>query len=241
MLSNQTSDFDARVIRLGIATMGAGVIANFIPVLYVWFTYGAIPPFADIMKIWAVAATAFGASWTVQIPSYFPVLGLGGTYIAFLVGSVPEIRLPASTMAQKVTGVEQGSPESKVISTMAIASSVFVSVFIITLFTFIGAAVIPMLPQFIQKSFNYVLPAVFAAVLVEFSSKYLKVGLATLAFAVIFMLFAKTYGVPDWVRSPCIIVAGIFIARLVYKLDMKNAEGQAAKKNGVSQAVEPQR
>ena len=228
MLSNAAhTEFDARVIKLGIATMGAGVIANFIPVLYLWFAYGTIPPFTDILKIWAVATAAFGASWTVQIPSYFPVLGLGGTYIAFLVGSVAEIRLPASAMAQKVTGVEQGSPESKVISTIAIASSVFVSVFIITLFTFIGAAVIPHLPALVQKSFNYVLPALFSAVLVEFSSKYPKVGLSTLAFASVFMLGTKAVAIPEWLKSPCIIVAGIVLARLFYKLEKKSTGNRA--------------
>ena len=221
------SEFDAKVIRLGMVTMAAGVIANFLPVLYVWLVLGVIPPVADIFKIWAVATAAFGASWTVQIPSYFPVLGLGGTYIAFLVGSVGEIRLPASAMAQKVTGVEQGSAESKVISTLAIASSVFVSVFIITLFTFIGAAVIPHLPALVQKSFNYVLPAVFSAVLVEFSSKYLKVGVSVLLFAALFMLVARVVPIPEWLKSPCIIFVGILIARFFYKNEKKSARASA--------------
>jgi hypothetical protein len=222
MLNNQSGyDFNARVVKLGITTLSAGIIANFIPVLYVWLAYGIIPPLADIMKIWVVAAIAFGASWTVQLPSYFPVLGMSGTYVSFLVGSVAEIRLPASAMAQKVTGVEQGTRESEVISTIAIAGSVLVSAFIITLFTFIGAAVIPLLPKFIQKSFNYILPAVFAAVFLEFSSRYLKVGLVTLAFAVIFTFVGTTIKIPGWLWSPCIIVVGVMIARFFYNLERK--------------------
>ena len=170
------TEFDARVIKLGIATMGAGVIANFVPVLYMWFVYDTIPPFTDILKIWAVATAAFGASWTVQIPSYFPVLGMGGTYIAFLVGSVAEIRLPASAMAQKVNGSGAGlSRKQGDFHDSHRQFSIRFRVHHYPLYV-IGAAVIPHLPALVQKSFNYVLPALFSAVLVEFSISILNWG-----------------------------------------------------------------
>jgi hypothetical protein len=221
-LDRYERDFNALVVRLGVATMGAGVIANFIPVFYLWLVYGAIPPFGDIVKIGLLATTAFGASWVVQLISYFPVLGMPGTYVSFLVGSVAEIRLPASAMAQRVTEVEQGSREAEVISTIAIAGSVLMSAFIITLFTFIGSAVVPMLPKIIQKSFDYILPAVFAAVLLELSRKYLKVGLTTLAFAVLFSFLGKAVELPGWLWSLCIISGGILIARFFYLQEKKS-------------------
>ena len=215
-------DFNALVVRLGVATMCAGIVADFIPPIYVWLAYGAIPPVGDIAKIAVLATTAFGASWVVQLISYFPVLGMPGTYVSFLVGSVAEIRLPASAMAQRVTEVEQGTREAEVISTIAIAGSVLMSAFIITLFTFIGSAVVPLLPKLVQKSFDYILPAVFAAVLLELSRKYLKVGLATLAFAVLFSFFAKAAAMPGWLWSLCTIAGGILIARFYYLREKKS-------------------
>jgi hypothetical protein len=215
-------DFNTLVIRLGIATMTAGIVANFLPPVYVWLVYGAIPPFGDIVKIAVLATTAFGASWVVQLISYFPVLGMPGTYVSFLVGSVAEIRLPASAMAQRVTEVEQGTREAEVISTIAIAGSVLMSAFIITLFTFIGSAVVPVLPKLIQKSFDYILPAVFAAVLLELSRKYLKVGLTTLAFAVAFSFVGKALAMPGWLWSLCIISGGVVIARFFYLQEQRS-------------------
>jgi hypothetical protein len=224
-----TLDFNARVVKLGVATLSAGIIANFIPVIYVWIVYGVIPPPSDLLKIATVAVTAFGASWVVQLITYFPVLGMPGTYVSFLVGSVAEIRLPASTVAQKVTGVEPGTPQAEVISTIAIAGSVLVSAFIITLFTFIGSAVVPMLPKFIQKAFNFILPALFAAVLLELSSKYLKVGLAALAFAVLFSFVGSALKLPNWLWPIFVISGGIAMARIFYSLE-KKGEGRAGAK-----------
>ena len=214
-------DFNALVIRLGVATMTAGIVANFIPPMYFWLAYGASPPLADIVKIAVLATTAFGASWIVQLISYFPVLGMPGTYVSFLVGSVAEIRLPASAMAQRVTGVEQGTREAEVISTIAIAGSVLMSAFIITLFTFIGSTVVPLLPKLIQKSFDYILPAVFAAVLLELSRRYINVGLTTLAFAVVFSFLAKAMAMPGWLWSLCVIAGGVVIARTFYLQDKR--------------------
>jgi len=225
-LDRSERDFNALVIRLGIATMSAGIVADFLPPLYVWAVYGACPPLADLAKIAVLATTAFGASWVVQLISYFPVLGMPGTYVSFLVGSVAEIRLPASAMAQRVTEVEQGTREAEVISTIAIAGSVLMSAFIITLFTFIGSAVVPLLPKLIQKSFDYILPAVFAAVLLELSRKYINVGLTTLAFAVLFSFAAKALSIPGWLWSVCVIAGGVGIARFFYVKE----RGQSAAK-----------
>ena len=84
-------------------------------------------------------ASAYGVSWVVQPISYFPILGTAGSYIGWLAGSVGDIRLPAASMAQKVTGVEAGTHEGDVIGTIGTACSVFVSAGMITLFIFIGS------------------------------------------------------------------------------------------------------
>jgi hypothetical protein len=217
------SDFSAQVIRLGMVTISAGIVANFTPVLFLWLGYGVVPPWGDLLKIWGVAATVFAAAWIVQPISYFPVLGMSGSYVSWLVGSVADIRLPASTMAQKATGVEHGTPEGEVISTIAIAASVLVSVSMVTLFTFIGAAVVPMLPKVIQKSFDYILPAAIGAIFFEFATKYPKAGLITLVFAaVLAVLAARVNFPPAWLLSLITIAGAIGIARFLYKREIKH-------------------
>ena len=104
----------------------------------------------------------------------YPMLGIGGSYISWLCGNVADIRVPAATMAQRVAGAEPGSPEGDVMATIGIAGSVFVSVAILTLFTFIGSAIMPMVPKFVTKAFGFILPAVFGAVYAELSRSTLK-------------------------------------------------------------------
>ena len=175
-MNNEKAALNAKLIRIGVVTLSAGVVANFVPVIYLWLAYGEIPPLADILKIWTVALVTFGVSWLVQPLTFFSMMGTSGSYIGWLAGSVADLRCPAVTMAQKVSGYEAGTPEGDIISTIGIAGSVLVSVSMITLFTVIGANIIDALPAFIKASFKVILPAVFGAVYVELASKYLKMG-----------------------------------------------------------------
>ncbi|MDU4961675.1 MAG: hypothetical protein E6X17_13565 [Sporomusaceae bacterium] len=221
---NDNYDFTTRMIRVGAITLGAGIIANFIPVMYLWLAYGAIPPFADILKIWTVALVTFGVSWFVQPITFFGVLGTSGSYVAWLAGSVADIRCPAVTMAQKVTGYEPGTPEGDVISTIGIAGSILVSVAMITVFTIVGANIIDILPAFIKESFKVILPAVFGAVYVELASKQLKMGTGTIIMALAFTALAGKVGIPGWLINIAIIVGGILIARVQYSMEAKRSE-----------------
>lgn len=222
-MTNDKFAFNAKMVRIGVVTLSAGVIANFVPVVYLWLAYGEIPPLGDILKIWTVALVTFGVSWLVQPLTFFSMLGTSGSYIGWLAGSVADLRCPAVTMAQKVSGYEAGTPEGDVISTIGIAGSVLVSVSMITVFTIIGANIIDILPAFIKASFKVILPAVFGAVYVELASKHLKMGAATIVAALTFSFLALKLGVPGWLLNIAIIGAGIVIARIQYLSEAKRS------------------
>ena len=222
-MNNDKFALNARLIKIGAVTLSAGIIANFAPVIYLWIAYGEIPPFEDILKIWTVALVTFGVSWVVQPLTFFSMLGTSGSYIGWLAGSVADLRCPAVTMAQKVSGYEAGTPEGDVISTIGIAGSVLLSVSVITIFTIIGANIIDILPAFIKESFKVILPAVFGAVYVELASKHLKMGAATILVALGFSFLAIKLGVPGWILNIAIIGAGIVIARIQYLSEAKRS------------------
>lgn len=215
-----SASFNDKIIRLGIITTAAGLVANFIPAGYL-AAIGVSPSLEDIVRILIVAATAFGVGWIVQPVSFYSLLGASGSYIAWLCGNVADIRAPAATMAQKAADVEPSTKEGEVMATIGIASSVFVSVTIITLFTFIGAQIIPILPKFVTKAFGYILPAVFGAVYVELAGKNLKVGVGTIILAVVISWVAKIVGIPGWLVTILIILGGVGVARIVYTLEKK--------------------
>ena len=214
-------NFSDRAARIGTFTLIAGLIANFVPALYLAGVVGVMPQFTDLLQIYAVAFSAFGVSWVVQPLSFYPMLGVGGSYIGWLCGNVADIRVPAATMAQRVAGAEPGSPEGDVMSTIGIAASVFVSVSIITLFTLIGSAIMPLVPKFVTKAFGFILPAVFGAVYAELSRKHFKIGALTIVAGLAITFAAPKVGLPGSLLSICVIAGGIAMARIIYLSDKK--------------------
>ncbi|MHC1758199.1 MAG: hypothetical protein AB9917_01555 [Negativicutes bacterium] len=217
-MTNSNKDFGSQITRLGVYTTALALIANFIPALYLAFGLGISPSMNDLFKIWSVAAAAFGVGWVIQVVSFFPVLGSAGSYIGWIAGSVADLRTPAVTMAQKAAKVEAGTPEGDVISTLGIATSVFVSVTIIAIFTFVGASIIPLLPRFVTKAFQFIVPAVFGAVYVELSSKDYSLGLIIFALGASVVAFAPKLGIPGWSLMAVGIVVAVLAARIKYQL-----------------------
>jgi hypothetical protein len=210
--------FNATLIRLGTVTLLAGIVANFLPAIYIYIQYGAIPPVGDLVKIWLLVGAAFGVAWIVQPVSFFPLIGTSGSYIAWLAGSVADLRTPASTMAQRSVNVETGTLEGDLVSTIAISSSVFVSVTIITIFTFLGSTLLPLLPVPVKASFDYILPAVFAAVYADLSIKDVKFGLVVLATSIATTILGNKLGIGSAWMYLISVTSGMLLGVLVFKM-----------------------
>lgn len=216
---DQETDFNGKLIKIGIISLCFAIIANFIPALYLWIAYGVIPSGKDILKIWGLAAGTFGISWIVQPIAYYSILGTSGTYIAWLSGSVADIRLPAVTMAQEVSGVESGTQRGDVMSTIGIASSVLVSITFITIFTFIGSEILYVLPKFVIDSFKYILPALFGAVYIEMSHRNIKIGFVTLIIGFMLVLSGRKLKIDNSFLTIIIVLSGILVARIFHVLN----------------------
>ena len=216
-------DYKQRIIRTGQIAVIMCIIANFIPALYLWIAHGIMPSFQDILQIWLLAAGAYAVSWIVQPIAYFGAIGTAGTYLSWVVGSVVDIRLPAALMAQKMADVDPNSEEGECISTMAIAVSVFVSVGMITLFTIIGVQIIPYFPAFITGSFDYILPALFGAVYINLAKKNMRMGIGTLAVAIVLLILMSFTSVPGALVNLLVVILGMVVARVVYVSDRKKA------------------
>ena len=213
--------FNKKLIKLGIGTVLFAIVANFIPALYLWIVYGVTPGIGGILKVWGIAAAAYGISWVVQPIAYFGVLGASGSYIGWLAGSVGDIRLPAAMMAQKVANVEQGTHEGDVMATIGTSCSVLVSVGFVTIFTFIGSKILPHLPQGVLDSFNYILPALFAAVYVDIARKDLRTGATGFIVGMLLMVIGTLVAAPSWLLTILIVFSGVIVNRVFYVIDRK--------------------
>ena len=95
----------------------------FLPPVYLMVFYGLPAEWGPIMQ-GAASVWSFSAPfWFIEPVSYFLILGTCGTYISFLAGNISNFRLPVSAVAQEVAGVQQGSHEGEVISTIAITAT----------------------------------------------------------------------------------------------------------------------
>ncbi len=202
------------VIRVGMSTMLIACVLSFLPLIYLYFAHGVIPPFASAMTAWGLVASVFGAFYIVEPISYYPILGLAGTYISFLTGNISNLRLPCSAMAQEVVGVEEGTKQAEIIGTMGILGSVVINLIGVTVAALVGTWLVGLFPPFVADAFRkFTAPAIFGAVFGQFAMRQPK--LAPFALAIPFtMLYFK---LPVWAAILAAVFGTIAISRIFYK------------------------
>ena len=146
--------------------------------------------------------------------SYFPILGIPGTYLSFLAGNISNLRLPCSAIAQESAGVAKGSDEGSIISTIAISVSIIVNT-VILLFGAIGlTALVNNLPPNILSSFDYILPAIFGAIFGQFLIRSYLLG----AIALIMGIILNFTGIfPNWGNLLFLVFVTIIISRILWE------------------------
>ena len=80
--------------------------------------------------------------WFVEPISYFPIVGVAGTYMAFVSGNISNLRIPCAMIAQKAAGVEPGTDRGSIVATLGMAVSIIVNVIILAAGIFAGAQVL---------------------------------------------------------------------------------------------------
>ena len=147
-------------------------------------------------------------------------MGVVGTYIAFLSGSLGDVRLPVITAAQKITKVEAGTPQGDAIAAIAVSTSVFATFSLLTIFVLIGNQIVGLFPPFVTHAFTYIVPAIFSAVFVNMAVSNLKLSIP------IFVICALVTIVVSSAFSNIIgIILSIAFARVLYSRQKTNAKG----------------
>lgn len=210
------------VIRIGVSTILFPTIMCFLPNLYLYLKFGVFPPLSTALQAWGMIAAIFGAFYIVEPVSYYPVLGLTGTYISFLSGNIGNLRLPCSAVAQEVVGVEPGTNEAEIISTLGVAGSVITNLFFVTLAAVAGAALLAVFPEPVANAFkNYTVAAIFGAVFGQFTMKYPALAVIGIGIPVGLFLGAPALGIPFLAQTWVVIVLSVFgtiaAGRVLYK------------------------
>ncbi len=217
-----------KVNKIGKITGYLGVCLAFVPAIMLAVVFGIVPKGSALITAFIAGASSFGVLWFVEPISYFPVVGSAGTYMAFLSGNISNMRIPCSSMAQVAADVKPGTEEGSVIATIGMAVSIIINVAVLTIGAILGASVLAMLPEGIKMALNYLLPALFGALLVQFGMKMKSHALVmvVIALALYFAIgmgwFNWLPGAANWLGTLGCVFLSIAIGLATMKNKAKN-------------------
>lgn len=163
------TSFIPRAHRIGRITLLIAMVICLFPALYLSFVLGAWPGAGVILTGFLAIVAFVGIIWIVEPISYFPVLGVCGSYMSFLSGNIGNMRLPVVISCQSAVGAETGSRKAEVAAVIGIAVSVIVNLVFLVALVVIGRALIDAMPAAMALAVKeYTLPALYGAVLVMF-------------------------------------------------------------------------
>lgn len=177
-----------QIIRTGKWTCWLASILVFVPALLVTFYFGIIPGKTELTIALVAQISINAVWWFIEPVSFFPILGVPGTYMSFLTGNVSNLRLPCAASALKATDTQIGTPEGSIISTIGVAASIFVNTILLVIGVLVGSKVIAMLPEAVTEKFSFLLPALFGAVFAQFAVDDVKDAICGMALAIISLL-----------------------------------------------------
>ena len=181
--------------------------------------FGAAPNTDILLKGIIATAPMYWAVGIVEIFTYVPMLGAGGTYLSFVTGNISNLKLPCAIDAMERAKVKASSEEGEVISTISIAVSSIVTTLIIIIGVICIVPLTPVLESPVLKpAFDMILPALFGGLAVVFISKNLKLSIAPIALMLALFIFvpalnAGTVGI----MVPVGVLFTVAVARILYK------------------------
>lgn len=174
--------------RIGKIIGVIAVVASFMPALCLGLIYGLWPDWAALGTAALTAITSFGILWFVEPLSYYPVVGPMGTYMAFVSGNISNMRIPCASMAQVGAGVEPGTEKGSIIATIGMGVSIVINTLVLSVGVIAGSSILAMLPASVTAALNFLLPALFGALIVQFGMKAKGHTLVMLVFGCILCL-----------------------------------------------------
>lgn len=180
--------------------------------------YDAWPPVTWVLEGLLGVAPIYWTVGTIEVLTYVPMLGTGGSYLGFFTGNLTSLKVPCALNAMQSAGVEPGTEEGEVLSTIAIAVSSLVTTAVIA----VGVLMLSSIRGFIespalQPAFDNILPALFGPLAVVYVSKNWKVAAAPLVFMIVLFVCVPSLADSVGVLVPVGAAIAIGAARILYR------------------------
>ena len=151
---------------------------------------GAMPDLAAAARGFIAVGLVWTVSAVVEYLVYTPMLGAGGSYLAFITGNLINMKIPCAMNAREMTGAKTGTAENEVISTLSIATSSLVTILVLALGVILMIPLQPVLQSEVLKpAFANVVPALFGAMACQYFRKDPRLAVVPMcAMTLLFML-----------------------------------------------------
>lgn len=146
------------------------VIIMAIPFI-MWFVLDAAPDFGIILTS-MLSLIVFLVGGFIEVITYAPMLGTTGTYLGFFTGNLVNLKVPCAVNARELAGVEHGSKEGEIVSTISIATSTIVTTIVIALGVILLVPLTPILENpVLTPAFDMAFTALFGALAYKYFVK----------------------------------------------------------------------
>ena len=183
--------------------------------------FNAAPDWQGFWLGLLATAPMFWAVGIVETFTYVPMLGAGGSYLAFVTGNITNLKAPVAINALELTGADIKSEEGEIISTVAIAVSSIVTTAIIILGVVLITPLTPVLESpVLAPAFNQIVPALFGGLGVVFISKNWKIAIAPVVLMLVLFIAIPGLGGLVSVMVPVGVLFSLAVSRIMYKKNM---------------------
>lgn len=213
----QKNYFD-RVHRWGILwDVGALLLLLAIPTAI--STYLGVWPELQVMaKVMPKLMLLYWVTAVIEVLTYVPMLGAGGTYLSFVTGNITNLKLPCGLAAMETAKVRPNTEEGEVVSTIAIGVSSITTTIIIAVGVLAFSPILPKITEegsVFKPAFEQVLPALFGALGASYFAKHWKLSIAPILVGVLILIFSPT--MPVGTLMFITIVAAVGAGLIMYK------------------------
>jgi hypothetical protein len=187
---------------------------------------GAGPDLGAVARGFLSVGLVWTVSSVVEFLVYTPMLGAGGSYLAFITGNLINMKIPCAMNAKELVDAKSGTAENEVIATLSIATSSLVTIVVLALGVVLLIPLQPVLQSpVLAPAFANVVPALFGAMAYKYYRK--DPLLAMIPLCVMIVLFTL---VPSLTSSTSFMIIpsgalAILLAWLKYRKAVKGEAG----------------
>ena len=185
----------------------------------VCLVFDTLPDWKGLALGLLATAPMYWAVGIVEVITFIPMLGAGGSYLGFVTGNISNLKLPCAINALESAGVSAKSEEGELVSTIAIAVSSIVTTVIVALGVLLIVPLSPILESpILTPAFDQMLPALFGALGVALISKNWKLAVAPVILMLGLFVFVDALDSSMvGIMVPVGVIFTIIVSRILYK------------------------